>query len=126
MLTNESVIAMVTAKVPKGLIVTKVQSTKSNFDITPAGLILLNNSKVPGDVIKMMMTSAGGAPGAANEALANDAIIKMVVGGLGKDIILAKVRMSKGNYDLTTDGLIDLNKNKVSQDVIKAMMAAEH
>ncbi|MGH7524478.1 MAG: hypothetical protein ACREK8_09240 [Gemmatimonadales bacterium] len=123
-LTNESVISMVTAKVPKSLIVTKVQNTKSTFDITPSGLLQLNNGKVSGDVIKMMMTAAGNAKGAPKETLTNDDVIKMVAGGLSKDIILAKVQMSKPDYDLTTSGIINLNQNKVSQDVVKAMMAA--
>jgi len=123
-LTNESVISMFTAKVPKSLIVTKVQNTKSNFDVTPSGLLQLNNGKVPNDVIKMMMTAADKAAGTTKETLDNDDIIKMVAGGLSKDVILAKVQMSKPNYDLTANGLIDLNKNKVSQDVVKAMMAA--
>jgi len=123
-LTNESVISMVTAKVPKSLIVTKVQNTKSDFDITPSGLLQLNNGKVADDVIRMMMTAAGNAKGATKESLTNDDVIKMVAGGLGKDIILAKVQMSKPDYDLTTSGLINLNNNKVSQDVVKAMMTA--
>jgi len=123
-LTNESVISMFTAKVPKSLIVTKVQNTKSNFDITPSGLLQLNSGKVPDDVIRMMMAAADKAPGATKESLDNDDVIKMVAGGLSKDVILAKVQMSKPNYDLTANGLIDLNKNKVSQDVVKAMMAA--
>lgn len=120
-LTNETVIQMFTAKVPKGLIVTKVQSTKSSFDITPTGLLQLSTAKVPNDVIKQMMTVAGDTK---KETLDNDAVIKMVAGGLSRDLIILKIQMSKPNYDLTASGLIKLNQNKVAQETIKVMMAA--
>jgi len=122
-LTNESVIQMVVGKVPKDLITTKIRTTKSTFDITPSGLISLNTSKVSGDLIKMMMTAAS-TTGAGKETLTNDAIVQMVNGQLSKDIIVTKIQMSKPNYDLTTNGIISLNTNKVSQEVVKAMMAS--
>jgi hypothetical protein len=124
-LTNESIVQMVAGKVPKDLIVTKVRTTKSTFDITPSGLISLNVNKVPTDIIKMMMSSVGSSVGSGSrETLNNDAVIKMVNGQLPKDIIVTKIQMSKPDYDLTTNGIISLNQNKVSQDVVKAMMAA--
>lgn len=124
-LTNESVVQMITGRVPKDLIVTKIRTTKSNFDVSASGLISLNTSKVPGDIIKMMMNAAAGTGGKdARESLTNDAIIRMVNGQLSKDIIVTKIQMSKPDFDLTTSGIINLNQNKVSQDVVKAMMAA--
>lgn len=124
-LTNESVVQMIAGKVPKDLIVTKIRTTKSEFDVTAAGLISLNTSKVPSDIMKMMLNAAAGTSGKdARETLTNDAIIRMVSGGLSKDIIVTKIQMSKPDYDLTTSGIINLNQNKVSQDVVKAMMAS--
>ncbi len=123
-LTNESVISMVNGKVPKDLITTKIRTTKATFDLTPSGLIGLNTAKVPSDLVKMMMTSTGSSAGAAKETLNNDAVVQMVNGGLPKDIIVQKIQMSRPSYDLTTNGIISLNQNKVSQDVVKAMMAA--
>lgn len=124
-LTNESIIQMFVGKVPKDLILTKIKTTKSTFDITPAGLIALNTSKVPNDVTKLMMTTAAASAGEGQkEVLNNEGILKLVAGQLSKDIIITKIHMSKPDYDLTTSGLINLNQNKVSQDIIKAMMAA--
>ena len=123
-LTNESIIQMVVGKVPKDLITTKIRTTKSTFDITPSGLISLNTSKVSGDVIKLMMATAGTGTGSVKETMTNDAIIQMVNGQLSRDIIVTKIQMSKPNYDLTTTGIISLNTNKVSQEVVKAMMAS--
>jgi hypothetical protein len=62
-LTNESVVQMVTGKVPKDLIVTKIRTTKSTFDVSAAGLISLNTSKIPPDIIKMMMNATAGTGG---------------------------------------------------------------
>lgn len=124
-LSNESIVQMIVGKVPKDLIVTKIRTTKSAFDVSAAGLISLNTSKVPSDIMKMMMNAAAGTGGKdAKETLTNDAVIRMVSGQLSKDIIVTKIQMSKADYDLTTSGLINLNQNKVSQDVVKAMMAA--
>jgi len=122
-LTNESITQMITGKVPKDLIVTKIRTTKANFDVTPSGLVALNANKVPGDIIKLMLQSAG-TNGNAKETLNNDAIVQMVNGQLSRDIIVTKIQMSRADYDLTTNGIISLNQNKVSQDVVKAMMTA--
>jgi hypothetical protein len=122
-LTNESIVQMVTGKVPKDLIVTKIRTTKSTFDVSAAGLISLNTSKIPSDIIKMMMNAAAGSKD-AKETLTNDAVIRMVSGQLSRDIIVTKIQMSRPDFDLTTNGIINLNQNKVSQDVVKAMMAA--
>lgn len=121
-LTNESITQMIAGKVPKDLILTKIRTTKSSFDVTPTGLVSLHSSKVADDVVKAMIQAA--APGAPRETLTNDAIIQMVNGQLSKGIILLKIQGAKADYDLTTSGIISLNQSKVSQDVIKAMMAA--
>jgi hypothetical protein len=123
-LNNESILQMIAGKVPKDLIVSKIKTTKSAFDLSPAGLIKLYVGKVNSDVMKLMMTTTATASGTNKETLTNDGIIKMVAGGLSKDIIVAKINMSKPGYDLTTNGLLDLTKNKVSEDVQKAMMAS--
>ena len=123
-LTNESILQMIAGKVPKDLIVSKIKTTKSAFDLSPEGLVKLNTGKVNSDVMKLMMTTTATASGTNKETLGNDGIIKMVVGGLSKDVIVAKINMSKPGYDLTTTGLLELTKNKVSEDVQKAMMAS--
>ena len=58
-LTNETVVKMLTANVSKDIIVAKIQAGKNAFDVTAAGLVSLNQSKVPQDIIKLMMAPAG-------------------------------------------------------------------
>ena len=54
-LTNEIVVRMLGAKVPKQIVLQKIQMSRSAFDVTATGLVSLNTSKVPEDVIKAMM-----------------------------------------------------------------------
>jgi len=54
-LTNESVIQMVTAKLNKNIILAKIQGTKANFDTTTDGLVSLNTNKVPKEIIQVML-----------------------------------------------------------------------
>ena len=46
---------MVNGQVPKDIILAKLQSSKSNFDLSTTGLVRLNDSKVSQDTIKVMM-----------------------------------------------------------------------
>jgi hypothetical protein len=54
-LTNDTVVRLVEAKVSKDIIIQKIKTTKTSFDVTAAGLVGLNQSKVPQDIIKIMM-----------------------------------------------------------------------
>lgn len=50
-LTNDIVVRMVTAKVPRSLILSKIQMSRSAYDISATGLVGLNTAKVPEEVI---------------------------------------------------------------------------
>jgi tetratricopeptide (TPR) repeat protein len=58
------------------------------------------------------------------EVLNNDAVVTMVKSGLGEAIILEKVKISQGQYDLSVQGLVRLKESGVSEAIIKAMMEA--
>ena len=53
--TNQTVIEMVKAKLPADVIITKIQTSQTNFDLSTAALVKLNENSVPSDVIKAMM-----------------------------------------------------------------------
>lgn len=59
----------------------------------------------------------------AAEVLTNDSIVTMVKAGLGEELILGKIKISQGQYDVSTDGLVKLKKDGVSDKTIQAMMA---
>lgn len=56
------------------------------------------------------------------EVLTNETIIKMVKADLGEAIIISKIKNSKINFDLSTDGILKLKEAGVGEKVIEAMM----
>lgn len=69
-LTNQSVIELVQTKLPEEVIVTKIQTSKTNFDVSTSALVALNKAGVPTSVIKAMMTPANNSVAAT--AIAGD------------------------------------------------------
>jgi tetratricopeptide (TPR) repeat protein len=65
-----------------------------------------------------------GSLAVAAEVLTNDGVVTMVKAGLGDDVIVGKIRLSQAQYDLTTNGLLRLKADGVSESVIKAMIEA--
>ncbi len=59
----------------------------------------------------------------AQQAMNNDAVIKMAKAGLSDDVIVATVNSSPGSYSTTADGLIALKQAGVSDKVIAAIVA---
>ncbi len=130
-LTNESVVQMVTGKLSKDLILAKIQGTKNSFDVTADGLIALTTARVPVEIqramLKAVMTPKPGETHAASsEVLTNDIVVRMVQGRVSQDLILTKVSGTKNTFDLTANGLVALNQSKVPKAVIQAMMSAPH
>lgn len=58
----------------------------------------------------------------AQQALNNDAIIKLVKGGLSDDLIITTINAQPGGYDTSTDGLIALKTAGVSDEVVAAIV----
>ena len=69
---------------------------------------------------KLAMPASGPA-----EVLTNNEVVQMVMGQLPRPMIIEKIRISKSKFDVTSDGLVSLNSNKVPDDVVKAMMAVQ-
>jgi len=60
---------------------------------------------------------------AAQQAVNNSSVIKMVKAGLSEDIIVATINSSPGSYDTSPDGLIAMKKAGVSDRVISVILA---
>jgi len=56
------------------------------------------------------------------DILNNEAILTLVKAGLGKDTIVAKIKASDQQFDLSVDQLIALKKAGVSDEIIAAMV----
>ena len=59
----------------------------------------------------------------AQQALNNDAIIKLTKAGLSDDLIVATISSQAGTYDTSTDGLIALKVAGVSDKVVATIVA---
>ena len=125
-LNNDSIVSMTAAKVDRGLLVNKIDTTRNAFDVSVAGLISLHRGKVHQDVIRMMIRMAGDPKLGTNrksEALDNQGVISLVTAKVPKGVILAKIEHSPAKFDTSADGLVELTRSKVPSDVIKAMLA---
>jgi hypothetical protein len=58
----------------------------------------------------------------AQQAMNNDAVIKLVKAGLSEDLIISTINSQPGTYDTSTDGLIALKKAGVSDKVVGAIV----
>ena len=58
----------------------------------------------------------------AAEMLTNDTIVTMVKAGLGEELIISKIKISQGQYDLSTNGILKLKKDGVGDKIIQAML----
>jgi hypothetical protein len=63
------------------------------------------------------------AAGFAQNALNNDAIVKMVKAGLGDDLIVSTIKAQPGTYSTSADDLIALKTAGVNDKIIGAMIA---
>ena len=59
----------------------------------------------------------------AQQALNNDAIIKLVKAGLSDDLIVSTINASPGTYDTSANGLIALKTAGVSDKVVATVVA---
>jgi hypothetical protein len=59
----------------------------------------------------------------AQQALTNDAVVKMVKGGLGDTVVVQMIGSQPGNYIVTPDSMMSLKKAGVSEQVLAAMAA---
>ena len=123
-LTNDALVQMVNGKVAKALILSKIQSTPNTFDVTVRGLASLSRSKVPADLIKAAMLRAPKLlADDTKEVLTNGDVVEMSTANLARELIIAKIQLTKSAFDLSTSGLVGLQQNKIHPEIIKAMMA---
>jgi hypothetical protein len=59
---------------------------------------------------------------AQTEILTNNQIVLMTQAGLGKELIIKKIKESAGKYDVSAQNLIELKKAGVDDSVIETMM----
>ena len=61
-LTNQSIIEMGSARLTEEVIITKIQTTKTKFDLPTPALVEVNSRGVSANVVKAMMTPKNAPP----------------------------------------------------------------
>ncbi len=56
------------------------------------------------------------------EVLTNAQIIQLVKAGLGKDLIVNKIKTAEGNYDISVNGLVELKQGGVDDVIVAVIM----
>ena len=119
-LNNQSIISLTQAKVNKTVIVSKIKSSSTNFDLSSSGLEDLKKGKVAESTIEQMLLVTKKMP-----VIANADVIAMCKAGIPKSLIMKVIANSPSNFDLSTNGLIDLKSAKVPDPIMKTMMSAK-
>ena len=61
-LTNQPINEMAAARLPQEIIITKIQTSKTSFDLPTPALVELNSSGVSANLVKAMMTPKNASP----------------------------------------------------------------
>lgn len=102
-------------------IVGHLKNRRTELDTSIAALVDLKNAGVPDGVIKAMLESAKTtSPG----LLRNADVVRMTRSGQSDAAVIAIIRSSKVEFDVSTSGLIALKKEGVSDAVIEVVLAA--
>lgn len=72
-----------------------------------------------------LATAAGARAQQQDETMTNEEVITLAKAGLNQSIIINKIKTSKSNFDLSTDGLIKLKQAGVSDEIVTAMLQAK-
>lgn len=69
--------------------------------------------------------AVGASAFAQDEVMTNEEVISLTKAGLASSVIIGKIRVSKTNFDMSTDALIRLKQSGVTDDTVAAMLEAK-
>jgi hypothetical protein len=117
-LSNKDVIAMNTANISDEIMMTKISSSKCDFDLSAKGLIALKSAKISESIINTMFVASP-----PTETMKNEDVISLTGAKISRDIIEKKIASTPHDFDISADGLIKLTDSKVNKNIVKIMMA---
>lgn len=74
--------------------------------------------------LSLTIATASFGQNAKQEVITNKTVIQLSKAGIGKDILKSKIQRSVCRFNLSTDSLIVLKKDGISDDIINVMMSA--
>ncbi|KQS27656.1 hypothetical protein [Dyadobacter sp. Leaf189] len=116
-LTNNSIVSMYQANVSGKLIIQKINLSKGKFDMSVPGLLALKSVKLPEPIMEVMLAST-----TPTDVLKNENIIQLCQAGFSKRFIIQRIQAGPNKFNVTTDGLIQLQVAKVPEAITKVMM----
>jgi hypothetical protein len=72
-----------------------------------------------------LILMAASAAFAQKEVLSNTEVIEMTKAGLAQNIILNKIKSSEGRFDVSVNGLVEMKKAGVNDEVINALLESK-
>ncbi len=120
-LTNQSILAMYQNHVSSGIMVDKIRASHTQFDLSTNGLRQLLTAKVSDSVIEAMMLGT-----TMTDILTNTDVISLKEVNMSRRLMTQKINGSRAQFDMTTNGLIQLKNGKVPDAIQKIMMAAPY
>ena len=114
---NTDIISMKIAKISEDIIISKMITSKCNFDLSVQWLSGLYSAKIVSKIIKTMFTKT-----TCVDEINNDDVLNMVTAKISTEIIRIKIRSTPHNFDVSPDDLIKLKKGKVPKDIVTDMM----
>ncbi len=118
-ITNKDIIMMKTSKMSDDIVITKIKSSTCDFDLSTSGILELKNAKITDRVVKEMLIASP-----PEEAMTNDDVIGMFQAKVTPPLIMAKIDVTKHDFDVSPEGLIKLTSAKIPKSIVKKMMEA--
>ena len=118
LLTNESIISMTSAKVGRNIIAEKIRMSEADFDLSTIALVTLKEAKIHDSVVEQMLLKAKDAL----PVITNDDIIILSQGKVSRGIIIKKIQLSKTDFSVGANDLIEFKSAKVHDAVVKEIM----
>lgn len=116
-LTNQSILAMNQAKASRSLIVDKINSSSCRFDMSTLGLMGLKSADLPESIMEAML-----AVTRPTDLMHNEEVIRLYQAGLSRGLIIKKIQAGPTQFNVTTDGVIQMKTAKIPEQIIKVMM----
>jgi hypothetical protein len=116
-LDNKGIVNLLSSKMSQDIVITKISSSKCQFDLSVDGLLELKNGRVPDKIVKAMFTASP-----PTEIMGNEDVIKLSNSKIGSAIVKEKLMRTPHKFDVSSEALVRLKEAKVADAVIKDMI----
>ncbi len=125
-LTKNDVVKLAQAGMPDDVIIAKIDQDKPAFPLSADDILQLKSDGVGEKVIRRMIACAPkGAQAVKPAPITKEQVVKLAKGGISDDTILAKLDEDDPKFVLSSDDMLALKKDGVSDKVIHRLVAGK-